>query len=166
MAVLPTISILAHCIFIRTIIKFQPDPVDYHAIAIVVIDGPGGLRVRPAGGSCGGRILGPVEVGFQPDSGRVGHSARPRLSSRPSLSLPVCLRMAPDDRIDRMTDAQWRCLHSFLITCPDVRVGKETHCRLFVDAARWMTRMGAPLAPVARRVRQVELGLSPLCPRV
>ena len=71
-----------------------------------------------------------------------------------------------DDRIDRMTDAQWRCLHSFLITCPDVRVGKETHCRLFVDAARWMTRMGAPLAPVARRVRQVELGLSPLCPRV
>ena len=43
-----------------------------------------------------------------------------------------------------MTDAQWRCIHSFLSTCPDVRVGKETHCRLFVDAARWMTRMGAP----------------------
>ena len=49
-----------------------------------------------------------------------------------------------DDRIDRMTDAQWRCLHSFLSTCPDVRVGKETRCRLFVEAARWMARRGAP----------------------
>ena len=26
-----------------------------------------------------------------------------------------------------MTDVQWHCLHSFLITCPDIRVGKETH---------------------------------------
>ena len=43
-----------------------------------------------------------------------------------------------------MTAAQWRCIHAFLSTCPDVRVGKETRCRLFVEAARWMTRMGAP----------------------
>ena len=33
---------------------------------------------------------------------------------------------------------------SFLITGPDIRVGKETHCRLFVEAARRMARMGAP----------------------
>ena len=54
----------------------------------------------------------------------------------------------------RMTDAQWRCLHSFLSTCPDIRVGKEDPYRLFVDAARWMARSGASW----RRL--------PLCPRV
>ena len=27
---------------------------------------------------------------------------------------------------------------------PGVRVGKETHCRLFIEALRWMARMGAP----------------------
>ena len=43
-----------------------------------------------------------------------------------------------------MTDAQWRCMHSFLINCPDIRVGKETHCRLFVEASRRMARMGTP----------------------
>ncbi len=43
-----------------------------------------------------------------------------------------------------MTDDQWRCLHSFLRTCPDIRVDKETHCRLFVEAARGMVRMGIP----------------------
>ena len=52
--------------------------------------------------------------------------------------------MAPDARIDRMPDAQWHCIHSFMSTCPDIRVGKETHCRLFVEAARGMGRMGAP----------------------
>ena len=65
-----------------------------------------------------------------------------------------------------MTDAQWHCIHAFLGTCPDIRVGKETHCRLFVEAARGRARMGAPLAPVARQVRPGELGLSPLGPRV
>ena len=84
--------------------------------------------------------FGRAEVGLQPDSGRVGggraHSARPRLSSRLSLSLPVCLRTALDDR--------WRCIHSFLITCPDIRAGKETHCRLFAESARWVARMGSP----------------------
>ena len=43
-----------------------------------------------------------------------------------------------------MTAAQWRCLHSFLSTGPDVRVGQETRCRLFVEAARGMARRGAP----------------------
>ena len=43
-----------------------------------------------------------------------------------------------------MTDAQWCCIHSFLSTCPDIRVGKEDHCHLFVEAARWMARMGTP----------------------
>ena len=41
-------------------------------------------------------------------------------------------------------DAQWRCIHSFLIAGSDVRVGNEAHCRLFVEALRWMARMGAP----------------------
>ena len=31
----------------------------------------------------------------------------------------------------------------FLMACPDIRVGKETHCRLFVEAARGMARRGA-----------------------
>ena len=43
-----------------------------------------------------------------------------------------------------MTDAQWLCIHSFLITCSYVRVGKETRCLLFIEALRWMARMGAP----------------------
>ena len=43
-----------------------------------------------------------------------------------------------------MTGAQWHCLHSFLSTCSDVRVGQETHCRLFIEALRWTARMGAP----------------------
>ena len=43
-----------------------------------------------------------------------------------------------------MTDDQWLCIHSFLIACSDVRVGKEDHCRLFIEALRWMARMGAP----------------------
>ena len=41
-----------------------------------------------------------------------------------------------------MPDAQWHCLHSFLSTCPDIRVGQEEPCRLFVEAARWMARSG------------------------
>ena len=55
----------------------------------------------------------------------IGHPARPRLSSRLSLSWRVAPRTAPD--------AQWRCLPSFLSTCPDIRVGNEDHCRLFVE---------------------------------
>ncbi len=43
-----------------------------------------------------------------------------------------------------MTDAQWRCLHSFLSACPDIRVGQEDHGRLFVEAARGMARSGTP----------------------
>ena len=43
---------------------------------------------------------------------------------------------------ERMTDAEWHYLHSFLSTCPDIRVGQEEPCRLFVDAARWMARSG------------------------
>ena len=86
-------------------------------------------------------MLGRVDVGFQPNSGRggIGHPARPRLSSWLSLSL----RMAPMTD-ERMTDAQWHCLPSFLSTCPDIRVGKEAHGRLFVEAARGRARMGVP----------------------
>ena len=44
---------------------------------------------------------------------------------------------------ERMTDAQWHCLPSFLSTCPDIRVGREAHGRLFVEAARGRARIGA-----------------------
>ena len=43
-----------------------------------------------------------------------------------------------------MTDAQWFCIRSFLDTCSGLRVGKDAHGRLFVEALRWMTRRGAP----------------------
>lgn len=41
-----------------------------------------------------------------------------------------------------MPDAQWFRIHSRLISCSGMRVGKETHCRLGVEALR-MARMGA-----------------------
>ena len=44
---------------------------------------------------------------------------------------------------ERMTDAEWHPIHSFLSTCPAIRVGQEDHCRLFVDTACWMARSGA-----------------------
>ena len=44
----------------------------------------------------------------------------------------------------RMTDTQWLCIRSFLDTCSGIRVGKDAHCRLCVEALRWVTRMGAP----------------------
>ena len=44
----------------------------------------------------------------------------------------------------RMTDTQWFHIRSFLATCSGIRVGKDAHCRLFVEALRGMTRMGAP----------------------
>ena len=43
-----------------------------------------------------------------------------------------------------MTDTQWLCVRSFLDICSVLRVGKDAHGRLFVEALRWMTRMGAP----------------------
>ena len=43
---------------------------------------------------------------------------------------------------ERMTDAEWHSIHSFLSTCPDIRVGQEDHGRLFVDAACGMARSG------------------------
>ena len=43
---------------------------------------------------------------------------------------------------ERMTDAQ-HGLPSFLSTCPEIRVGKEDHGRLCVDAACGMARSGA-----------------------
>ena len=43
-----------------------------------------------------------------------------------------------------MTDTQWLCVRSFLDTCSGLRVGKDAHGRLCVEALRWITRMGAP----------------------
>ena len=44
----------------------------------------------------------------------------------------------------RMTDTQWLRIRSFLDTGSGLRVGKDAHCRLFVESLRWMARMGAP----------------------
>ena len=56
-----------------------------------------------------------------------------------------------------LTDAQWFCLCPFLHSCFGIYVGNETRGRLCVAA-----RCGCLLASVAGRVRERELGLSPL----
>ena len=43
-----------------------------------------------------------------------------------------------------MTEAQELRLRPFLATCSGLRVGKETHCPLFLEALRWIARMDAP----------------------
>ena len=44
----------------------------------------------------------------------------------------------------RMTDTQWFHIRPFLYICSVLRVGKDAHGRLGVEALRRMTRMGAP----------------------
>ena len=44
----------------------------------------------------------------------------------------------------RMTDTQGFHIRSFLDTCSGLRVGKDAHGRLSVEALRGMTRRGAP----------------------
>ena len=43
-----------------------------------------------------------------------------------------------------MTDVQWLRIHSVLSIYSGIRVGKETHCPLCVEALRWRARMGTP----------------------
>ena len=52
--------------------------------------------------------------------------------------------------INPMTDAPWLRIRPSLETCSGLRVGKEARCRLFVDALRWMARMGARCRPRTR----------------
>ena len=40
--------------------------------------------------------------------------------------------------------AQWTKILDFLRKCPDAGVGDEGECKLFLDAALWMARAGAP----------------------
>ena len=107
-----------------------------------------------------GYALGPVKVGLQPDSGRVGeggHPARPRISSRLSLYLRVAPRTAPDDRCPM-------ALHSlFSDYLPLYIRGKGNPLSSFCGSG---ASDGHPLASVAGLVRQVDIGLSPLDPRV
>lgn len=44
----------------------------------------------------------------------------------------------------RLPDEQWRKILEFLRSCPDVYVGQEECCRLFIEAIHWMARSGAP----------------------
>ena len=43
----------------------------------------------------------------------------------------------------KLPDKQWTKIQSFLQTCPDLYVGKETDCRRFVEGVLWVTRSGA-----------------------
>ena len=43
----------------------------------------------------------------------------------------------------RLTDKQWTKLRDFLAQEPNVYLGNEAQCRLFVEAVMWITRSGA-----------------------
>lgn len=43
----------------------------------------------------------------------------------------------------RLTDKQWTKVRDFLKQEPNVYLGKEAECRLFVEAVMWITRSGA-----------------------
>ena len=43
----------------------------------------------------------------------------------------------------RLLDEQWTKILAFLRTCPDIYIGQEENCRLFVEAVLWMLRSGA-----------------------
>jgi transposase len=42
-----------------------------------------------------------------------------------------------------LPEKQWSKILSFLRTCPDLYVGKETDCRRFLEGVLWVTRSGA-----------------------
>ena len=42
-----------------------------------------------------------------------------------------------------LTDDQWQRILPFLRSCPNVYVGQESECRLFVEAVLWVARSGA-----------------------
>ena len=64
-----------------------------------------------------------------------------------------------------MTDAQWHCLYfsDYLPLCIRIQGISLSH---FCGSGALDGTDGRPLAPVAYQVRPVELGLSPLYPRV
>ena len=90
----------------------------------------------------------------------MGHPARPRLSFRLSFSLRVAPRTAPDDRCPR-------ALPSFFSDCLSRPTrGQGNPLSPFWGSGAREGTEGRPLASVTGRVRQGELGLSPLDPRV
>ncbi len=42
-----------------------------------------------------------------------------------------------------LSDEQWQKILPFLRSCPNVYVGPEHECRLFLEAVLWITRSGA-----------------------
>ncbi len=42
-----------------------------------------------------------------------------------------------------LTDKQWQKILPFLRSCPNVYVGQEEECRIFLEAVLWITRSGA-----------------------
>ena len=43
----------------------------------------------------------------------------------------------------RLPDKQWTKIRDFLVQDPNVYLGKEADCRLFLDAVLWISRTGA-----------------------
>jgi transposase len=43
----------------------------------------------------------------------------------------------------KLTDNQWQRILPYLRSCPNVYVGQENECRLFVEAVLWIARSGA-----------------------
>jgi len=44
----------------------------------------------------------------------------------------------------KLPDDRWTKILEFLRSCPDLYVGREADCRLFIEAVLWMSRSGAP----------------------
>ncbi len=43
----------------------------------------------------------------------------------------------------RLSDKEWTKIREFLVQEPNVYLGKEADCRLFLDAVLWISRTGA-----------------------
>tara|TARA_Y100000310_G_C20434355_1_gene693008 strand:- start:402 stop:797 length:396 start_codon:yes stop_codon:yes gene_type:complete len=43
----------------------------------------------------------------------------------------------------KLSPTQWSKIYDFLVERPDVYAGKETECRVFIEAVLWMARSGA-----------------------
>lgn len=46
-------------------------------------------------------------------------------------------------RTIRLTDENWKKMHEYLRSCPQVKVGSARACRRFLEAVLWMARSGA-----------------------
>src|SRR5215207_9594626 len=45
--------------------------------------------------------------------------------------------------IVKLNEREWKQIHTFLLACPQVKVGSARKCRRFVEAVLWVVRSGA-----------------------